>query len=83
MLKTTQNSETNDHRKSFSSETAAANQYNSDDFYDSIDANVDDEDENDDDDDDIDDIATVHSWQITPMLTPRYSLELQATSCLE
>ena len=69
---------------------AATNSYNCDDgFYNSIDANFDDEDDNDDSDDDIhgiddiDDIATVHSWQITPMLTPRYSLELQATSCLE
>ena len=24
----------------------------------------------------------MHSWQMTPMLFPRYSLELQATSCL-
>ena len=64
--------------------TAAANSYNSDDgFHNSIDANFGDEDDNDDDDDDNDDIATVHSWQITPILTPRYSLALQATSCLE
>ena len=71
-------------RALFSSEAAAANSYNSDDdFHNSIDANFGDDDDNEDDDDDIDDVATVHSWQITPMLTPRYSLELQATSCLE